>query len=393
MLQQLAGFGVQVEAWGGDVLSRQISAKTGEGVEDLLEQIALQSEIMELKANPNVPAVGRVIEAEIHKGRGPVATVLVQEGTLAVGAAIIAGESIGRIRAMMDDAGERIATAGPGTPVQILGLDGVPEPGDELRVAKSVDDARSIAAHRRELRRETDLAGKAKVSLQDFLARMQEGQQAELRIIIKADVQGSVEALKSSLLQLATQKVRVNVIHGGVGAVVESDVEFARASDAIIIGFNVRPDTKALKAARALGGVDIRTHKVIYECLDEVHSAMEGLLAPIEREKYLGRAEVRQTFTVPKIGTVAGCAIVDGVVQRNAQIRVLRDSREIYSGKLASLKRFKDDVREVKEGFECGMGVEKFNDLKIGDIIESFEIEKIAAKLDEPVAAQGEARA
>ncbi|MFO0724823.1 MAG: translation initiation factor IF-2 [Myxococcota bacterium] len=383
VLQQLANHGIQVEEWGGTALSRNISAKTGEGIDELLELLALQAEILELKANPNVPARGTVIEAEVHKGRGPVATVLVQEGTLRIGDAVVVGESIGKVRALMADGGRRITEAGPSTPVQILGLDNVPNPADELRVAKSLEDARDIAAYRKETRRAVEQSGNARLSLQELFAKMGEGEQKELKIIIKADVQGSVEALREALSALTTQKVKVSVIQGGVGAVVESDVEFAKASEAVIVGFGVRPDTKALKAARAMG-VDIRTHSIIYECVDEVKLAMEGLLAPVSKEQYLGRAEVRQTFSVPKVGTIAGCMVVDGVVNRAAQIRLLRDSKPIYEGKLSSLKRFKDDAREVKEGFECGMAIDRFNDVKVGDIIEAFEIVQVKANLDEP---------
>jgi translation initiation factor IF-2 len=388
VLKQLADINVQVEEWGGDVLCRKISAKTGEGVDDLLEQIALQAEIMELRANPDAPAVGAVIEGHVHKGRGPVATVLVQEGTLRIGDIVVVGENIGKVRALMADGGNKVEEAGPATPVEILGLDGVPSPGDELRVTASLDKARELAAHRIEARRKQELAGQASMSLQDLFARIREGEQKELKIVIKADLQGSVEALREALLQLATKKVRVNVISGGVGGVVESDVEFAKASDAIIIGFAVRPDTKALKAARAMD-VDIRTYDIIYEAVDEVRLAMQGLLAPVRKEKYLGRAEVRQTFQVPKVGTVAGCAVVDGIITRSAQIRLLRDSKPIYDGKLSSLKRFKDDVREVKEGFECGMGIDKFNDVKVGDIFEAYEIVETAAVLDESTSDRG----
>jgi translation initiation factor IF-2 len=275
-------------------------------------------------------------------------------------------------------------------PVEILGLDGVPHPGDELRVAADLSSAKELVAHRREKRRAAELTGSSKVSLQELFARAQSGEQKELRVILKADVQGSVEALKDALTGLSTQKVKVSVISTGVGAVVESDIEFAVASEAIVIGFGVRPDTKALKAARA-SGVDVRTYSVIYEAVDEVKLAMRGLLSPVEKEKYLGRAEVRQTFNVPKVGTVAGCAVVDGIITRNANIRLLRDSRPIYDGKLASLKRFKDDVREVREGFECGMNIERFNDVKEGDIIEAYEIVMQEAPLDEPTS--DEARA
>jgi translation initiation factor IF-2 len=385
VIQQLSERGILVEEWGGDVLSRRISAKDGTGVDDLLELIALQAEILELRADPTVAAVGVVVEGHVDKGRGPVATVLVREGTLVPGEIVVVGEQVGKVRAMHTDSGV-VKRAGPSMPVEILGLDGVPTPGDELRVANSLESARELAARRRERRRSLELTNQGSVSLQELFARLKEGEQKELRLIIKADVQGSVEALRDSLTALATQKVKVNVISGGVGAVVESDVEFAKASEAIIVGFGVRPDTKAIKLARAFD-VDIRTYKIIYEAVDEVRLAMQGLLSPVSKEKYLGRAEVRQTFTVPKVGTVAGCAVVDGVISRTANIRLLRDSKPIYEGRLSSLRRFKDDAREVREGFECGMGIEKFNDIKPGDTIEAFEMVLTKAELDEPILA------
>lgn len=392
VLQQLADNGILVEDWGGDVLSRKISAKTGEAVDELLEQIALQAEIMELRANPKAPAVAKVIEGHVHKGRGPVATVLVQEGTLEKGHIVVVGENVGRIRALIGDGGKPVKAAGPSVPVEILGLDGVPNPGDDLRVAKDLDAAKRIAQLRRDERRASVLAQQSKVSLQDIINQIQAGDQKELKIVIKADVQGSIEALRGALTQLSTQQVKVNVIRGDVGAVTESDVEFAKASDAIIVGFGVRPDTKALKSARALD-VDIRSHNIIYEVVDEVRLAMQGLLSPVEKERYLGRAEVRQTFNVPRVGTVAGCAVVDGTVSRSASIRLIRDGRVIYDGKLSSLKRFKDDVREVKEGFECGMGIERFNDIKVGDVIESYEVVLQQATLDDPAVADQPAEA
>ena len=392
VLQQLADNGILVEDWGGDVLSRKISAKTGEAVDELLELIALQAEIMELRANPKAPAVAKVIEGHVHKGRGPVATVLVQEGTLEKGHIVVVGENVGRIRALIGDGGKPAKAAGPSVPVEILGLDGVPNPGDDLRVAKDLDAAKKIAQLRRDERRASALAQQSKVSLQDIINQIQAGDQKELKIVIKADVQGSIEALRGALTQLSTQQVKVNVIRGDVGAVTESDVEFAKASDAIIVGFGVRPDTKALKSARALD-VDIRSHNIIYEVVDEVRLAMQGLLSPIEKERYLGRAEVRQTFNVPKVGTVAGCAVVDGIISRSASIRLIRDGRVIYDGKLSSLKRFKDDVREVKEGFECGMGIERFNDIKVGDIIEAYEVVLQQATLDDPAVADQPAEA
>ncbi len=392
VLQQLTQYGIQVEAWGGDVLCQQVSAKAGTGVQELLEQLALQAEILELKANPNLPARGSVIEAQVDKGKGPVATILVQEGTLSVGDVVVVGEAIGKVRALMSDSGRRVKDAGPSTPVQVLGLSEVPQPGDEVRTAKSVEDARNIAANRRDKRRAEENTGHAKVSLQDLFAKMQSGEKKELKLLVKADLQGSLEAVRDALEALSNDQVKVSVIRGGVGAVTESDIEFATASEAVIIGFAVRPDTNALKAART-HGVQVRTHKIIYEAVDEVLLAMQGLLAMVEKEKYLGRAEVRQTFNVPKVGTVAGCAIVDGTVSRAAQIRLLRDGRILYEGKLASLKRFKDDVREVKEGFECGMGIEKFNDIQVGDLIESFEMIEVRPELEAPGPRAPEARA
>jgi translation initiation factor IF-2 len=392
VLQQLADMGILVEDWGGDVLSRRISAKTGDGVDDLLELIALQAEIMELKANPAVPAVAKVVEGHVHKGRGPVATVLVQEGTLRTGDIIVVGESIGRVRAMLGDGGRKVKEAGPSVPVEILGLDSVPNPGDDLRVAKDLDAAKELASHRRDKRRSAEVGTQGgRVSLQDLFARLHNEEQKELKIIIKADVQGSVEALRQALTDLSTEKVKVSVISGGVGAVTESDVEFAKASEAIVVGFGVRPDTNALKSARAME-VDIRSYSIIYEAVDEVRLAMQGLLSPVEKEKYLGRAEVRATFKVPKVGTVAGCAVVDGVVARSANIRLLRDAKPIYDGRLASLKRFKDDVREVKEGFECGMNLDRFDDIREGDIIEAYEIVLTEATLDGPLRGGAEAR-
>ena len=385
VLQQLTEHNIIVEGYGGDVLTQNISAKTGEGVNDLLEQLALQSEMLELRAEREVPGIGSVVEGHIHKGRGPVATILVQEGTLRKGDTVVVGESVGKVRAMIVDGGRHVKEAGPATPVEILGLDAVPNPGEEVRVAKDLAAAKELAAHRREKRRAQELSGTAKVSLQDLFNRIGDDEQKELKLILKGDVQGSVEALGQSLTNLSTQKVKVSVISSGVGAVNESDVEFAAASEAIVVGFAVRPDTKALKAARALA-VDIRTYDIIYEAVDEIQAAMRGLLAPVAKEQYIGRAEVLQTFNVPKVGTVAGCKVVDGIMQRNANIRLLRDSKVIYDGKLASLKRFKDDVREVKEGFECGMGMERFNDIKVGDIFEAYEIVMTEAALDEPIA-------
>lgn len=373
VLKQLADLNLLVEEWGGPVPCQRISAKTGDGIRDLLELIAIQSELLELKANPKVSAIATVVEGHVHKGKGPVATVLVRQGTLRQGDVVVVGENLGRVRAMISDQGKRLKEAGPSVPVELLGLDGVPHPGEEVRVAISLDAAKELADHRREKRKSAELQPQGKITLSDLYKRIQAGGQEELKLIIKADVQGSVEALTDALHNLSTSKVKVNVIRGGVGAVTESDVELAKASEAIIIGFAVRPDTNALKAARA-HEVEIKVQDIIYEIVDEVKNAMAGLLPPIEKERYLGRAEVRQTFSVPKVGTVAGCAVVDGNISRNANVRLLRDGRQVYDGKLSSLKRFKDDVREVREGFECGMGIERFNDIREGDTIEAYEI-------------------
>lgn len=392
VLQQLGDMNLLVEDWGGDVLCRKISAKTGDGVEDLLELIALQAEIMELRANPDKPAVAKVVEGHVHKARGSVATVLVQEGTLRQGDIVVIGESVGRIRAMMSDQGKKVKEAGPSVPVEVLGLDSVPNPGEDLRVAKDFDAAKELAIHRRDKRRASEVTLQGKVSLQDLFSRFQTDGQKELKLIIKADLQGTVEALKSALLDLTTEKVKVTVISGLVGGVTESDVEFAKASEAIIVGFAVRPDTNAIKAARSLD-VDIRTYTIIYEAVDEIRLAMQGLLSPVEKEKYLGRAEVRATFQVPKVGTVAGCGVVDGILTRKANVRLLRESKIIFDGKLSSLKRFKDDAKEVREGFECGMGIEKFNDIREGDIIEAYEIVLTEATLDGPLEQKGRSEA
>lgn len=392
VLQQLGDMNLLVEDWGGDVLCRKISAKTGDGIEDLLELIALQAEIMELKANPDKPAVAKVVEGHVHKARGSVATVLVQEGTLRQGDIVVIGESVGRIRAMMSDQGKKVKEAGPSVPVEVLGLDSVPNPGEDLRVAKDFDAAKELAIHRRDKRRASEVTLQGKVSLQDLFSRFQTDGQKELKLIIKADLQGTVEALKSALLDLTTEKVKVTVISGLVGGVTESDVEFAKASEAIIVGFAVRPDTNAIRAARSLD-VDIRTYTIIYEAVDEIRLAMQGLLSPVEKEKYLGRAEVRATFQVPKVGTVAGCGVVDGILTRKANVRLLRESKIIFDGKLSSLKRFKDDAKEVREGFECGMGIEKFNDIREGDIIEAYEIVLTEATLDGPLEQKGRSEA
>jgi len=378
--QELTQHGLIPEDWGGDTVMVPVSAKTGEGVDELLEMIALQAELMELKANPNKPARGVVLEAKLDKKRGPVATLLVQSGTLKVGDALVAGLYAGKVRAMFDDKGKQIKEAGPAIPVEILGLEGVPLAGDKFYVVKDLETARKIAEKRQELARETALEKEKKVSLEDLFAQMKAGEVKELNVVLKADAQGSIEAIRKSLEELSTDEVKVNIIHAGVGPITENDVLLAAASNAIVIGFNVRPDAAARKAAER-EKVEIRTYRVIYDIVDEVKKAMQGLLEPEEKEVYLGSAEVRATFKIPKVGTVAGCYVRDGVIRRNANVRLVRDGIVIYEGKIASLKRFKEDVREVQAGYECGIGLENFNDIKIGDIIECYTIEKVEREL------------
>ena len=373
--QELTQHGLIPEDWGGDTIMVPVSAKTGQGVDELLEMIALQSELMELKANPNRPARGVVLEAKLDKKRGPVATFLVQNGTLKVGDAVVAGLYAGKIRAMFDDKGRQVKEAGPSMPVEVLGLEDVPLAGDKFYVVESLEKAREIAQKRQELARESALEKEKKVSLEELFSQVKSGEVKELNVVLKADAQGSIEAIRKSLEELSTDEVKVNVIHSGVGPITENDVMLAAASNAIVIGFNVRPDSAARKAAEK-EKVDVRTYRVIYDIVDEIKKAMEGLLEPEEKEVYLGSAEVRATFKVPKVGTVAGCYVKDGVIRRNANVRLVRDGVVVYEGKIASLKRFKEDVREVAAGYECGVGLENFNDIKVGDVIECYTIEK-----------------
>jgi translation initiation factor IF-2 len=342
--------------------------------------ILLQADVMELKANPNKQAKGTIVEAKLDKGRGPVATVLVQEGTLKLGDYCVVGIHSGRVRAMQNDRGEKVLEAGPAMPVEVIGLSGVPDAGDVFVAMKDEKQAKEIATLRQIKQREMELAKHSKLSLDDLYKKIQSGEVKDLNVIVKGDVQGSVEAVGESLRKLSTDAVRLNVIHSAVGAVTESDVNLATASNAIIIGFNVRPEVKAQGMAEK-EGVDIRLYNVIYDAVEDVKKAMEGLLEPTFKEKYLGRAEVREVFSVPKIGNVAGSYIQDGKVVRNAQVRLLRDNVVIYTGKMSSLRRFKDDVKEVATGYECGIGLENYNDIKLGDIIEAFEMEKVAATL------------
>ncbi len=380
--QDLLQHGVVLEDFGGTTLSSEISAKAGTNVSGLLEQIVLQSEILDLKANPNRRAVGSVIEAQLDPGKGPVATILVQNGTLNVGDDFICGMYSGRVRALLDERGRQQKSAGPATPVQVLGIGGVPMAGDQLL---SVDDAsasREIAQRRQRLDREAKSRRtmKSTVSLEDFMSKSAAGQVRALRIVIKADQGGPAEALADALGQLSTAEVTVEVIHRGVGAITESDILLARASGAIIVGFHVRPDNNARTAAER-EGVDIKLYKIIYEAVEDVKSALEGLLRPEEREVVLGEAEVRETFKVSRIGVIAGCSVRSGIINRTGRVRVIRNGVEVYDGIISSLKRFKDDTREVREGFECGIGIENFNDLKVGDMIECYTKEQIARTL------------
>ena len=373
VMAELAEHNVLVEQYGGSVQVAEVSAETGQNIDDLLEKIVLQAEIMELQANPDREASGVIIESRLEKGRGNVITVLVQNGTLEVGDPFVAGIHSGSVRAMFDERDNRVQEAGPATPVLVLGCDGSPEVGDQFVVMNTEGEARDIAAERQRIHREQELRRKSQVSLDQVSRRMAEGEFHELNLIVKGDVGGSVEALSDALLKLKTDEVAVNIVHSGVGAVTESDVMLARASDAVIIGFQVRPTTGARKMADQ-EEVDIRTYSIIYDAIEDVHDALEGLLSPEEREETKGRVEVRETFKVPNVGTVAGCYVTDGTISRNHQVRVIRDGVVMYEGEIDSLKRFQDDVKEVQSGYECGMSVKNFNDVKVGDEFETYVV-------------------
>ncbi len=374
--QQLTEYDLVAEEWGGDTIVCPVSAKTGEGIDNLLEMLVLTAEMRELKANPDRAAKGTVIEARLDKGRGPIMTVLVQNGTLHQGDVIIAGTAVGRVRVMTNDKGERVAEAGPSIPVEITGMSEVPDAGDVFNAVEDERMARELVEQRKQQKKEQQLGGARKVSLDDLFARIQQGEIKDFNIIVKADVQGSAEAVKSSLEKLSNDEVRVRVIHSGVGAISESDVMLAATSGAVIVGFNVRPDNAARDSA-ARANVDMRMYRVIYDCIEEIEAAMKGMLAPKFQEVLIGHAEVRQVYKVSKVGTVCGCYVTDGKIQRGCKVRVLRDNVVIHEGDLASLRRFKDDVREVATNYECGMQVEKFNDIKEGDVIECFVMEQI----------------
>ncbi len=373
--QNLTQYELVPEEWGGDVICVPVSALTKMGIDDLLENVLLVAEVKELKANPNRRAKGIVIESKLDRGRGPVATVLVQTGTLKVGDVVIAGTAVGHVRAMLDDKGKNVKTAGPSVPVEIVGLAEVPESGDEFNAVEDERMARTLADQRKTKQKEAAFKANAKVSLDDLFAQISEGTK-DLNIIVKADVNGSAEAVKQSLEKLSNNEVRVNVIHTAAGGITEGDVMLAAASNALIIGFHVRPDKKAIDSAERQE-VEIRTYRIIYECIEEIEAAMKGMLAPEFKEEVLGHAEVRQTIHVPKVGTIAGSYVQDGKITRNSQIRVVRDGVIIFEDKISSLKRFKDDAKEVMQGFECGVGLEKFNDIKEGDILEAFEMVEV----------------
>jgi translation initiation factor IF-2 len=378
--QELADYGLSPEDWGGDTICVPVSAKTKEGLPHLLEMLLLQADLLELKANADKPARGAIVEAKLDRGRGPVATVLVQEGMLRPGDPFVCGAHAGRVRAMIDDKGHKVTEAMPSTPVEILGLAAVPEAGSLFVVVADEATARQVAEHRSAKLREATLSKTSKVSLEDLYRQVQAGDTKELRVVIKADVQGSVEALSEALSRLSTDEVRLNVLHASVGGITESDVMLASASNAVVIGFNVRPEAKATSAAER-EGVDVRLYTVIYDAINDVRDAMEGLLEPTFREKVIGRAEVREIFGIPGGGSVAGCFVTDGRILRNGSARLVRDHVVVYNGKVASLRRFKEDAREVVSGYECGIGLENYQDIKVGDIIEVYEVEQVARRL------------
>ena len=383
--QQLSDKNVLVEEWGGKYGAVEISAKTGLNVDKLLERVLLEADILELKANPDRPARGVIVEAEVDKGRGIQATVLVQKGTLRLGDPFIAGVYSGKVRAMFDERGNRLSEAPPSRPVQLLGFDGIPQAGDQFIVVESDSAAKQLSLTRQQLKREQSFKQmRSAISLDDISEQIKEGKVRNLRIILKGDVDGSVEAIADSLLRLATSEVKVEIVHRAVGAISENDVALAAASNAIVIGFHVRPNLDARRLAVA-EHVDIRLYSVIYDCINEVRAALEGLLAPEQKEEVLGTATVREIFKVPKIGTISGCYVLEGKITRNNKVRVVRDGLEVFAGSITSLRRFKDDVREVDAGYECGIGLENFNDIKVGDTMEAFKMVEVKRKLEIPL--------
>ena len=388
---ELSELGLVPEEWGGDTIFVEISAKKKIGIDEFLELLALQAEVLELKANAKKRAKGYVIEARLDKGRGPVATMIVREGTLKRGDAIVCGLHYGKVRAMLNDRGERVEAAGPSMPVEVQGLSGVPEPGSEFVVLPNEKKAREVAEYRQRKQREAELVKTQKISLETMFERLQEQEVKELNIVLKTDVQGSLEAMSDALRKLSTKDIKVNIVRAGIGAITESDILLASASDALVVGFNVRPNAQA-KALADQEKVDIRFYDVIYHAIDEIKQAMVGLLEPEYKEEVIGHAEVRQTFRVPKVGTIAGCYVLDGVVRRGANARLLRENVVVYTGKIASLRRFKEDVKEVASGFECGIGLENFNDIKVGDVIETYEMVEVKPTLGESIGEDKESK-
>jgi len=378
--QQLAERNILVEEWGGKYQCVELSARTGKNVDLLLEKIGLEAEVLDLKANPDRLAVGTIVEAQLDKGKGITATVLVEKGTLRVGDPFIAGIYSGKVRAMFDERGNRLEAAGPSTPVQLTGLDGIPQAGDHFVVTESDRDAREVSVKRQQLKREQDFRQIRFATLDDISAQIKDGQVKELGIIVKGDVDGSVEALSDSLMKIEHKEVKLRVIHSGVGMISESDIMLAAASGAVIIGFRVRPNLNARRLAEK-ERVDIRTYNIIYDAIDDIRNALEGMLAPEKREEITATVEVREVFKVPKVGNIAGCHVQDGKIARNNRVRLLRDGIQVWEGGISSLKRFKDDVREVESGFECGVGLEGFNDIKVGDVVEAFKIVESKRKL------------
>jgi translation initiation factor IF-2 len=378
--KQLADRGYVPEDWGGKYVFVDVSAKQKKNLDLLMEMICLVADLQELKASPDRPASGAVLEAKLDRGRGAVATVLIQNGTLHNGDTFIVGNTFGKVRAMFDDRGNAVGAAPPATPVEIIGLEGIPEAGDTFTAVADREKAKNIATYREQRAREAQLAKSSRVTLEGLAEQIKTAGVKELPIILKGDVQGSVEVLADSLQKLSNEQVKVRVLRSGVGAITESDVLLASASNAIIIGFNVRPERKAQELAEQ-EGVEIRLHSIIYELQDEIRKAMAGLLEPIFKETYLGRAEVRDTFRVPKVGTIAGCYVQDGTIKRDAEVRLLRDNVQVFKGRVGSLRRFKDDVSEVRNGMECGIGIAGYGDIKVGDVIEAFSVQKVAAEL------------
>ncbi|MCY1227470.1 Translation initiation factor IF-2 [compost metagenome] len=378
--ERLAGMNLLVEDWGGKIQSHDISAKTGLGVKELLEKVLLEAELLDLKANPNKPATGTVVEAFLDKGRGYISTVLVQDGTLKVGDYMLAGKHHGKVKAMHDERGNVIKEAGPSTPISVLGLDGAATAGDKFNVFEDEKEAKQIAAKRTQLMREQSVRTQRHITLAEIGRRIALGQFKELNIILKGDVDGSVEALSDSFSKLSTEEIQINIIHKGVGAITETDVMLASASDAIIIGFNVRPAGNAKQLADK-EEIDIRNYSIIYDAIDDLKDAMEGMLSPEMKEEITGTAEIRETFKISKVGTIAGCMVTDGKIFRSSRIRLIREGVVIYTGELATLKRFKDDVKEVAKGYDCGIQIKGYNDIEQYDIIEAFQEVAVKKKL------------